>query len=128
MGSRRKHRRRGFLGALVLAGVLSAAAYGYMASNTIASGGTVGYGSASVSGYTVTNPSYTFDTTTPDYSKVTAVTFTLSAAATTVAAQVVSTGGSWYTCSNTSGNNWSCTISPSVTAASIDQLAVSATS
>jgi hypothetical protein len=56
-----------------------------------------------------------------------AVTFTLDKAAGTVKAQV-QTGGSWYTCSNTSGNNWSCaTTSPQATVQPADQLTVVAT-
>jgi hypothetical protein len=78
-----------------------------------------------ISGYTVSNVAYTLGATPTNLA---AVTFTLDKAAGTVKAQVQS-GGSWYSCSNTSGNNWSCdTTSPQATVQPADQLTVVATS
>lgn len=96
------------------------------ATNTVGST-QAGSGSGTISGYTVTNIAYSLNATDP--SNIDAVTFTLSAAATTVKAKLVSTGSTWYTCSVVTGNNWSCaTTSPQATVAGSDQLTVTATS
>jgi hypothetical protein len=98
--------------------------YAFTASNTVP-GSSAGAGSGAITGYTVSNVAYTLGTVPTNMD---AVTFTLDKAAGTVKAQV-QTGGSWYSCSNTSGNNWSCdTTSPQATVQPADQLTVVATS
>lgn len=84
--------------------VFATAAYAFAASNTVPSS-YAGEGSATISGYTVTNLVYTLNAT--NASNIDAVSFTLNAAATNVKASLVA--GTYYNCTNTSGNNWSCT-------------------
>jgi hypothetical protein len=114
-----------YVAAALAAIAVAAGAYAFTASNTVP-GSNAGSGSGAITGYTVSNIAYTPDATNPTL--LDAVTFTLSAAAGTVKAQVVSTGG-WYSCTNTSGNNWSCdTTSPQASIQPADQLSVVATS
>jgi hypothetical protein len=65
--------RKRTLGAVLLAGLALSGAGAFTASNTIA-GSTAGYGTAAVSGVTVTDTNYTLSLT--DNSKVTAMSFT----------------------------------------------------
>ena len=117
-------RRFRYIAALIAAVCVAVGAYAFTASNTVP-GSSAGAGSGAISGYTVSNVAYTLGTVPTNMD---AVTFTLDRAAGTVKAQVQS-GGSWYTCSNTSGNNWSCdTSSPQATVQPADQLTVVATS
>jgi hypothetical protein len=105
----------------VIVGIIAAAATAFTNSNTVP-GSRAGDGNQAISGYTVSAVAYTLNNTTP--TNVDAVAFTLDAAATSVKARVVS-GGSWYSCSNTGGNNWSCaTTSPQATAAGVNNLEV----
>lgn len=84
--------------------VFATAAYAFAASNTVPSS-YAGEGSAAISGYTVTNLVYSLNASNPG--NIDAVSFTLNAAATSVKASLVP--GTFYTCTNSSGNNWSCT-------------------
>jgi len=104
--------------------VFATAAFAFAATNTVP-GTSAGEGAGVVSGYTVTNVQYNLNAITA--SNIDTVTFTLNAAATTVKVRLVTTG-SYYTCSNTSGNNWSCgTTSPQVTVTAANELRVIAT-
>jgi hypothetical protein len=106
---------------LIAVGIISGAAYAFTASNTVPTT-YAGDGSQTISGYTVSSVTYTLNSTTP--SNVDAVGFALDHAATTVKVRVVS-GGSWYSCTNPSGNNWTCTTtSPQATAAGVNNLQV----
>jgi hypothetical protein len=106
---------------LIAVGIISGAAYAFTASNTVPST-YAGDGSQTISGYTVSSVTYTLNSTTP--TNVDAVGFALDHAATTVKARLVS-GGSWYSCTNPSGNNWTCTTtSPQATAAGVNNLQV----
>ena len=106
---------------LVAVGVIAGASYAFTASNTVPTT-YAGDGTGTISGYVVSAVAYTLNGTTP--TNVDAVAFTLDHAATTVKARVV-TGGSWYSCSNTGGNNFSCaTTSPQATASGVDNLEV----
>ncbi len=117
-------RRFRYIAALIAAVCVAVGAYAFTASNTVP-GSSAGAGSGAISGYTVSNVAYTLGTVPTNMD---AVTFTLDRAAGTVKAQVQS-GGSWYTCSNTSGNDWTCdTTSPQATVQPADQLTVVATS
>ena len=101
--------------------VFATAAFAFAASNTVP-GSYAGEGAGTVSGYTVTSVVYNLNATTA--SNIDSVTFTLNAAATTVKVRLVTTG-SYYSCTNTSGNNWSCaTTSPQATVAAADELRV----
>ena len=89
------------IGAVGVAGVLAMGAYAYTASNTVPTSN-AGTGAGVISGYTVTDVSYTQNGTDPR--DLDAVTFTISPAdADEVNAQLVG-GGAWYSCVNTAGS------------------------
>jgi hypothetical protein len=117
-------RKLRYIAALIAAVCVAAGIYAFTASNTVP-GTNLGAGSGAISGYTVSNIAYTLGATPTNLASV---SFTLDKAAGTVKAQVQS-GGSWYSCTNTSGNDWSCaTTSPQATVQPADQLTVVATS
>ncbi|RME88278.1 MAG: hypothetical protein D6770_07390 [Anaerolineae bacterium] len=106
---------------VLVALILTAVIYGFAAANTVPESG-AGDGSGTISGYTISNISYTLLSTDPG--KISAVSFTVTptagaGAANTVMAAIDTT---WATCSNTGGSNWTCSFSagsePSVSAAS----------
>lgn len=110
----------------LLAVIVAAGAYAFTASNTVP-GTNAGSGSGTISGYSVSNVAYTLDPTTP--TNLNAVTFDLDKSAGSVKAQVDSSSGDWYSCTNTTGTTWSCdTTSPQATVQPADQLTVVATS
>ena len=105
--------------------VFATSAFAFAAANTMPASTYAGEGSSVTSGYTVSNVIYNLNGTTP--SNVDSVTFALNAAATNVKIRLVTTG-SYYTCSNTSGFNWSCaTTAPQVTVNAADEFRVVAT-
>ena len=118
MGLRRSKR---IFGALAIAGLIGSASFAMTASNTFAStSNKSGQGAQTISGFEVSNPSYTLDSLDPEvYS---AVEFDLDGAASDVRAKVVSTATAYSTCSNTAGQHWSCSITDRVDAA--DELTV----
>lgn len=104
--------------------VFASTAFAFAASNTVPAS-YAGEGASVTSGYTVTNVVYNLNAATP--SNVDSVTFTLNAAAGTVKIRLVTTG-SYYSCTNTAGNNWSCaTTAPQATVAAADEFRVVAT-
>ena len=116
-------RKLRYLAALIAAVCIAVAVYAFTASNTVP-GTNAGAGSGAISGYTVSNVAYTLGATPTNLA---AVSFTLDKTAGTVKAQV-QTGGSWYSCTNTANNDWSCaTTSPQATVQPADQLTVVAT-
>jgi hypothetical protein len=116
-------RKLRYLVVLVAALCVAVAVYAFTASNTVPATN-AGSGSGAISGYTVSNVAYTLAATPTNLA---AVTFTLDKAAATVKAQL-QTGGSWYSCTNTANNDWSCaTTSPQATVQPADQLTVVAT-
>lgn len=113
------------LGVLVL---LSATAYGFAASNTVPENG-AGDGQGTISGYAVTNITYTLNATTPTILDQVDLDVDPSAGAeppTTVRVKLVSSGSTWYDCdAPTTGSTWTCdTTSPSVNASAVNQLQV----
>lgn len=101
--------------------VFATTAFAFAASNTI-NPTYAGEGASVTSGYTVSSIKYNLNATTS--SNIDSVQFTLDAAASTVSVRLVTTG-SYYSCTNTSGNSWSCaTTSPQVTAAAADEFRV----
>ena len=102
--------------------VFATAAFAFAASNTVPSS-YAGEGASVTSGYTVSNVVYNLNATTP--SNIDSVALTLNAAASTVKVRLVTTG-SYYSCNNTGGNNWSCTTT-SATVAAADEFRVVAT-
>ncbi len=116
----RRRRKRRFAIAAAAAALSSLAAYAFTAANTVPTSN-AGSGSGTISGYTVSNVSYTLNTTNPQ--NVDQVAFTISPTTGTVKVQLVS-GGSWYSCSNSSGSVTCATTSPQATAAGVNQLTV----
>ena len=89
---------------LLLAVAVMAAAYGFAATNTVPDT-RAGDGAGTISGYAVSNVAYTLNASNPQ--QLDKVEFDLDAAASTVKVRLQTTG-SWYDCTNTSGNHWSC--------------------
>jgi hypothetical protein len=109
----------------VVALLLAFGVYAFAASNTVPAT-EAGSGSGAISGYTVSSVAYGLNATTP--TNIDSVTFTISPTlAATVKIQLAS-GGSWYTCTNTSGSISCGTTSPQATVAAATQLTVVATS
>ena len=109
----------------VIAVLLAFGVYAFAASNTVP-GTEAGSGSGAISGYTVSSVAYGLNSTTP--TNIDSVTFTISpTSAGTVKIQLAS-GGSWYSCTNTSGSVSCNTTSPQATVAAATQLTVVATS
>ena len=105
----------------VLACVFASAAYAFTAANTVP-GSSAGAGSGAITGYTASSVTYTLNATNPQ--NLDQVAFTISPSTTaTVKAQLVS-GGSWYSCANSSGSVTCATTSPQATAATANQLTV----
>jgi len=112
------------LALLVLGLILAGSAYAFAAANVVPESG-AGDGNNTISGYTVTAVSYTLNSTNP--ANLDSVAFDIVATAgasapTTVKAQLVS-GGSWFSCTQGSGNRWSCSVT-GVTALAADNLRV----
>ena len=113
-----------YLAVLALVLIMAASAYAFAAANIVPESG-AGDGNNTISGYTVTNVSYTLNATTP--SNIDSVKFNIAPTAsaqapTTVKAKLV-TSGSWFSCSQVSGTQWSCAVS-GVTALAADNLQV----
>lgn len=116
------NRKARFLYPLIFALILAAVTFAYAAANTVPGSG-AGDGSGAISGYTVSNVHYVLDTTNP--SVISQVTFTLAGATTptSVKIQLVSTGGSWYSCTESAGT-WTCNVGGAVTVLAADSLRV----
>lgn len=119
MMSFRRNRRPRLLG-LFVAATLAIGTYALTASNTVP-GSQAGSGSGTISGYTASNVAYTLNSTDPR--NIDQVAFTISPTTGTVKAQLVS-GGSWYSCTNSSGSVTCATTSPQATASAADNLTV----
>jgi hypothetical protein len=104
----------------LIAFALATLTYAYAATNTVPAG-KAGAGSGNISGYTISNVTYTLDASNPV--NITAVAFTLDAGAITVRARLV-TGGTLFNCSG-GPTNWTCTIS-GVTVSAANTLEVDA--
>jgi hypothetical protein len=120
----RPKRRRSVLAALVVAGVLSSAAYAFTATNTVPAS-TAGSGSGAISGYTVSAIAYTLNATTP--TNLDAVAFTIAPTTASVVKIQLAAAGSWYTCANAAGSVTCNTTSPQATVAAATNLTVVAT-
>ena len=105
-------------GALLVGAIAGRAA---TASNTVPAG-TVGQGSAATSPYTISGVGYTLNASSPQ--SIDQVAFTISpTTARVVSAQLVS-GGSWYSCTNTSGSVTCATTSPQANVSTANTLTV----
>ena len=119
--SRRRLGRRAIVATGALVAVLSVSGYAFTASNTVPNA-SLGQGSNTISGYTVSSVAYNLNASNP--ANLDSVTFTISpSTASTVKVQLAS-GGSWYSCTNTSGSVSCATTSPQATAAAATSLNV----
>jgi hypothetical protein len=104
---------------LALALILAAAIYGFAAANVVPETG-AGDGSGNISGYTISNVDYTLDGADPG--QIVGVAFDVDSTSGTAGApsevHITLNGGSWVSCTNTSGSTWSCTVSVTVASAS----------
>lgn len=113
-----------FAFALLALMVLMVAVYGFAASNTVGTSA-AGDGSATISGYTVTNIHYNLNATDP--SQITSMTFTIAPAIPAggaVHVKLISTGTTYTSCTVASGTNVTCTFAGGVSVLSADQLRV----
>ncbi len=111
------------VGMLVLAGMF----YAFAAANVVSETG-AGVGDDTISGYTITNVTYTLVDANPD--TMSAVEFDLAATAgagtpSTVDARVVDSG-TWYDCIAGTPPAWSCAISPAIDVSTVNTLTVAA--
>jgi hypothetical protein len=124
---KRFNRKRRLALSALLALVVAASGYAFTATNTIASGGAAGDGSAAISGFTITNVAYQLSAA--NAANLQSVSFTVAPAAGSVQAKVVSTSTTYSTCVLTSGGTVAtCTLPAGTTVTSADQLRVIATS
>jgi hypothetical protein len=107
--------------AILVATVIGVATFAAAASNTVPTS-RAGDGSAAISGYTVTNVSYTLSASNP--SVIDLWSFDLNAAASVVKSKVVSSSTTYVNCTNTSGTTWQCDPAANPTVLSADQLDV----
>ena len=119
MLERSKHPRR--FAAILVAIVIGVATFAAAASNTVPAS-RAGDGSAAISGYTVSNVSYTLSASNP--SVIDLWTFDLNAAASVVKSKVVAASTTYVNCTNTSGTTWQCDPATNPTVLSADQLDV----
>jgi hypothetical protein len=110
---------------LVLVVLAATGAYVFTASNTVPNTN-AGSGSGTISGYTITGVAYNLNSSNPN--NIDSVTFTIApTSAGTVKIQVVN-GGTWYTCTNSSGSvACDTTVGTQATVAPANQLTVVAT-
>jgi hypothetical protein len=104
--------------------LIASTTYAFAAENTTLPT-TAGEGTSAVSGYEVTNISYSLNAGDP--TRVDSVSFSLNANAGTVRIKLNDSGSTWYNCTALSGNDWACNAAGAALA-SIGQLRVVATS
>ena len=110
--------------ALVLVLIMAASAYAFAASNVVPESG-AGDGNNTISGYTVTNVKYTFNT---DPTKIETVKFDIAPTAGALAPSFVQArlvnNGTWIPCTAGTSPNWSCAVAGAVTVLAADKLQV----
>ena len=112
MGIRKSKR---LFGAVLVAGLIGSASYAMTASNTFAiATNQAGEGSQTITGFAVSNVSYTLGLDPESYS---AVSFDLNGEASDVRAKVTSAGTEYVTCTNPDANSWTCEITNTVASA-----------
>jgi hypothetical protein len=112
------------LGAVLAAGLLAAGTYAFTASNTVP-GSKAGDGAGAITGYTVSNITYTADALNPTL--LSSYSFDLDSAAAFVRAKPVTGQATYDVCVNTLLNTWSCPAVLGTTITSLDNLRVIAT-
>lgn len=118
----RRMRGRRLFAVLVFAGVLASAAYAFTAANTMPAGATLGDGTNTISGYTVSSVAYTLNATNPQ--NLDQVAFTIAPTTATTVKIKLAAAGSWYTCTNTAGSVTCATTAPQATVVAAVQLTV----
>ena len=119
--TRRRHARRAVVAICSLVAVLSVSGYAFTASNTVPNA-TLGQGSNTISGYTVSSVAYNLNASNP--ANLDSVAFTISPSTASIVKIQLASGGSWYSCTNTSGSVSCATTSPQATAAAATSLNV----
>lgn len=111
-----------FVGGIAVAGLVAQSAL--TASNTVSTSA-AGAGSATISGYTVTDVHYNLNASNPqNIDSVTFVVDTAPPAGSTVKVKLVAAGSTYYSCTNSSTTVTCATTSPQATVAAADQLLV----
>ncbi|MBI1877784.1 MAG: hypothetical protein HYR94_06085 [Chloroflexi bacterium] len=111
---------------LVLIMVFASSVYAFAAANVVPETG-AGDGSNTISGYTVSNVTYSLNAASP--ANIDTVSFDLAPTAgagpaTTVKAQLV-TGGAWFNCTTPGASrDWDCSVAGAVTALAANNLHV----
>lgn len=126
---KRFNRKRRLALAALLALVVAVAGGAFTATNTFGSGGAgaAGDGSATISGFTITNVQYQLSGT--NAANLASVSFTLAPAASSAQVKVVSSATAFTPCALSSGGTVAtCTFTTQPTVQSADQLRVIATS
>lgn len=103
--------------------ILSASVYAFAAANTVPDT-EAGAGTGTISGYTVSNVTYTLDSTDPQQLDSVAFDISGNADPSTVKVQLISNTGTWYDCTVGVAPNWSCTITDTLLVSDMDQLNV----
>ncbi len=112
--TRRRFGRRALIVACSLVAVLSVSGYAFTASNTVPNA-SLGQGSNTISGYTVSSVAYNLNAGTP--TNLDSVTFTIAPTTATSVKIQLAAAGTWYTCTNTTGSVSCATTAPQATAA-----------
>jgi len=89
---------------LFAAVVIASTTFAFASSSTL-SPGSRGEGAGGISGYTVTNIAYQFNT---DPTRIDQVMFTLDSNAVTVKIKLNDAVSTWYSCAPVTGKDWSC--------------------
>ena len=105
--------------------VIAGSAYAFAASNTMPTDADIGYGTTTVSGYTITNVAYDLVDTAPNTTD--AVTFTISPTDAVFVQIQIDASGSWEDCTNTTGSVV-CALAPAYNVVDIDTFNVIASS
>lgn len=96
--------------------------WAYAAANTVASAGAAGQGSAAINPYAVSGVAYTLDVNSPQ--NIDQVAFTLAPTAASSTKAQLASGGSWYGCTDSSGNVSCTTTVPQATATTANKLTI----
>lgn len=114
-----------FFALIILLLILAAIIFAFAAANVVPESG-AGDGSNTISGYTITNITYTLDATDPSEVDVVAMDVgpTAGAAAATDVRVTIDGGTNWITCAGPSGTTWTCTFASGVTVVSLSLLQV----
>lgn len=109
------------LAAVAIVATVVGAGSAFTASNTVPNA-SVGQGSNTISGYTISGEAYTINAANP--LDVDAVTFTISPSTATVVKAQIASGGAWYACINTAGSVSCTTTAPQATTLAANALNV----